>query len=85
MFVYRVLLALLFAGIASTAVAQRDNNVPVQEMGTREQRAACGPDVARYCKSVKPEHGPFAYLNCLQTNRQKLRVACRKVLESNGQ
>ena len=84
MFVHRALLALLFVGIASTAFAQRDN-APVQEMGTREQRAACGPDVARYCKAVKPEHGPFAYLNCLQANRQKLRVACRKVLESNGQ
>ena len=50
-------------------------------MGTPEQRAACGPDVGRFCKKVKPEEGPFAYLNCLQANRDKLRRACLKVIE----
>jgi hypothetical protein len=52
-----------------------------QQMGTPEQRAACGPDVSRYCKTVKPEEGPFAYLACLQKNRDKLRQACVKVIE----
>ena len=65
--------------VVSTAFAQTDS--PQPEMGTPEQRAACGPDVGRYCKSVKTEDGPFAYLSCLQANRTKLRPACLKVIE----
>jgi hypothetical protein len=37
---------LLFIGAASTALGQAD--VPAPEMGTPEQRAACGPDVADF-------------------------------------
>jgi hypothetical protein len=84
MSIYRALLTLLFIGVASTALGQA--NVPIpEEMGTPEQRAACGHDVGRFCKSVKPEDGPFGYLSCLQDHRAKLRAACLKVLESNGQ
>ena len=84
MSIYRALLTSLFIGVASTALGQA--NVPApEEMGTPEQRAACGHDVGRFCKSVKPEDGPFAYLFCLQAHREKLRAACLKVLESNGQ
>ena len=85
---YRALSALLFIGVASAALAQSDVVAPEagsSEMGTPEQRQACGPDVRRYCKTVKPDDGPFAYLACLQEHREKLRVACLKVLESNGQ
>ena len=89
MSIYRVLLLLLFIGFASTALAQSIFRAPdtgkPQEMGTPEQRAACGPDVNRFCKSVKTEDGPFAYLSCLQDHREKLHAACLKVLESNGQ
>lgn len=83
MSIYRVLLALVFIGVTSNALGQAD--VPTPEMGTPEQRAACGPDVNRYCKSVKSDDGPFAFLACLQEHRAKLRPACLKVLESNGQ
>jgi hypothetical protein len=84
--IQRALLAALFVSIASAAFAQPNNGAgQTQQMGNREQRAACGPDVARYCKSVKPDDGPFAFLGCLQAHREKLRVACRKVLEDNGQ
>jgi hypothetical protein len=83
MSIYRALLMLLFIGAASTALGQTD--VPGPEMGTPEQRAACGPDISRFCKTVKPEDGPFGYLSCLQDHREKLRAACLKVLESNGQ
>jgi hypothetical protein len=93
MSIYRALLALLFIGVASTALGQAsvvtsETGTPetgTPEMGTPEQRAACGPDVRRFCKSVKPDDGPFAYLACLQEHREKLHVACLKVLESNGQ
>ena len=88
MSIYRALLTLLFIGVASTALAQSSVVTPemgTSEMGTPEQRAACGHDVGRFCKSVKPEDGPFGYLSCLQEHRAKLRAACLKVLESNGQ
>jgi hypothetical protein len=72
-----VALSLVFSLLASAAQAQAQKP---EEMGTPEQRAACGPDVSRYCKSVKPEDGPFAYLSCLQANSEKLRPACLKVI-----
>ena len=71
-------LAIGFLLAASNAQAQ---TAKPEEMGTPEQRAACGPDVGRYCKSVRPEEGPFGYLACLQKNREKLRPACLKVIE----
>ena len=78
-----VLSGLLLVSVASSAFAQPKSEG--LQMGTPEQRSACGPDVGRYCKAVKPDEGPFAYLACLKTNRDKLRPACRAVLESNGQ
>jgi hypothetical protein len=66
--------------LASQAEAQQKP----EEMGTPEQRAACSHDVGRFCKKVKPEEGPFAYLNCLQTNRDKLRPACVRVIEGGS-
>ena len=73
----RILLTALLVAVAHPSVAQQQSS----DMGTPEQRAACGPDVGRYCKSVKPEDGPFAYLACLQANRAKLRPACVKVID----
>lgn len=81
MFIRTILLTTSLVGLTSFALAQ-SNSAPPQDMGTPEQRAACGPDVGRYCKSVKPEEGPFAYLACLQANREKLRPSCVKVIES---
>ena len=88
MSIYQTLLAVLIISVASTALGQASVIPPetdTPEMGTPEQRQACGPDVRRYCKSIKPDDGPFAYLGCLQEHRKKLHVACVKVLESNGQ
>ena len=81
MFACRALLTSLLIGLPSIALAQSNSVQPAEEMGTPQQRAACGPDVGRYCKSVKPEDGPFAYLSCLQANRAKLRPACIKVID----
>jgi hypothetical protein len=81
---WQSLLIVFCIGFASTALAQSD--VPkAEEMGTKEQRAACHHDVGKFCKSVKPADGPFAYLTCLQANREKLRPACLKVIEGGGQ
>jgi hypothetical protein len=69
--------AVFFA--ASLTVAHAQAQKP-EEMGTPEQRDACGRDVGRFCKHVKPEEGPFAYLACLQKNSAKLHPACLKVI-----
>ena len=56
--------------------------------GNDEERAACHPDVMRYCKSlVKDDDNAdvFAILSCLQSNRPRISQACRTVLANHGQ
>ena len=72
--------ALSIALFLAAPTVQAQTQKP-EEMGTAEQRAACRHDVGRFCKAVKPEDGQFAYLYCLQKNREKLRPACLKVIE----
>lgn len=81
MVICRALMAVFFIGVTAAAHAQGQSNDASSQMGTAEQRAACGPDVGRFCKSVKPEDGPYGYFTCLQANRAKLRPACLKVIE----
>jgi hypothetical protein len=65
---------------------------PVQGMsinqGTDQERAACHPDVIRFCKTLVHEDGQddvFAILGCLQSNRAKISSPCQQVLASHGQ
>ena len=56
--------------------------------GSDQERAACHPDVIRYCKELVKDDANadvFAILNCLQTNRNRISTACRQVLASHGQ
>jgi hypothetical protein len=56
--------------------------------GNDQERAACHPDVIRYCKELVKDDANadvFAILNCLQTNRNRISTACRQVLASHGQ
>jgi len=53
------------------------------EQGTANERESCRRDTVRLCKDVVPEDGPM--LNCLKTNRERLSVACRTVLEEHHQ
>jgi hypothetical protein len=73
----RILFTACLLAAAQPSFAQQQSS----DMGTPEQRAACSADVGRYCKSVKPADGPFAYLACLQANRPKLRQACVRVID----
>ena len=57
--------------------------LPLPE-GTPEDRAACEPDVQRYCKAAIPG-GNFQVLNCLQANRKQISRACQGVLTKYGQ
>jgi len=56
--------------------------------GSDQERAACHPDVMRYCKQFVRDDGQddvFAILGCLQTNRGKISNSCQQVLASHGQ
>jgi hypothetical protein len=79
--------------VAGAALAQLPPQPPpVQGMsinnGTDQERAACHPDVVRFCKTLVHENGQddvFAILGCLQSNRSKISGACQQVLASHGQ
>ena len=65
---------------------------PVQSplsQGNDQERAACHPDVMRYCRQLVKEDDSqtdvFAILGCLQTNRSRISRACNSVLASHGQ
>jgi hypothetical protein len=51
--------------------------------GTPEERAACAPDVQKYCEAALPD--TMRVLACLQTNRTRISNACNRVLASHGQ
>jgi hypothetical protein len=56
--------------------------------GNDRERAACHPDVMRYCRELVKDDDQadvFAILSCLQTNRTRISGACRQVLASHGQ
>ena len=73
----------LAAGVLCAAVALLPS-APVNAVsGTPEDQAACRPDVARHCKSVKSEEDE-AFVQCLVSNAPKLSQRCRKVLQAHG-
>jgi hypothetical protein len=47
--------------------------------GTPQQRAACRPDVAKFCKGLGDD--PGVLLNCLEQNREKISEKCQKVID----
>jgi hypothetical protein len=58
--------------------------------GSPEERAACAPDVMKFCKQLLPSDPKgsvdvFAIAGCLQTNRAKISAACNGVLAGHGQ
>jgi hypothetical protein len=83
-------LALLLWG-ASAALAQfppqpAPPKCAAPAQGTAQDRAACHPDVVRFCQTElrTDECDVFAILGCLQRNRSRISAACRHVLEQNG-
>ena len=55
----------------------------IDTQGTPEERAACYPDVQRYCRTETSD--TFRVLTCLQNNRARISPACRGVLQRHGQ
>jgi hypothetical protein len=58
-----------------------------QGQGDARERAACRPDVMRFCKQVIKDTNEdvISILNCLQSHRTRLSRACNQVLVSHGQ
>jgi hypothetical protein len=86
------MLSTVFALIAGVAGAQQlpPQPAPVASLmgqGNDQERAACHPDVSRFCQSqlqVNP-NDILGILGCLQANRPKISRACQQVLASHGQ
>jgi hypothetical protein len=76
----RALFATMVFGVSTIALAQTGGS----DMGTPEQREACGPDVRRFCHKIKESDGQDAYLQCLEINRSKLSPKCIALLQSYG-
>jgi hypothetical protein len=49
--------------------------------GTPQQRAACRPDVAKFCKGLGED--PGLILECLEKNKDKIAEKCQKVIAEN--
>ena len=69
MFIRLSLIAVLVSAPLSAAFAQ----------GTPQQRAACRPDVVKFCKGKGDD--PGVLLSCLEENKDKITDKCRKVIE----
>jgi hypothetical protein len=65
----RFVLVAAFSIIPALAYAQ----------GTPQQRAACRPEVVKFCKGKGDD--PGVLLTCLEDNKDKISEKCRKVIE----
>jgi len=65
----RIALLAAFSIVPTLALAQ----------GTPQQRAACRPDVVKFCKGKGED--PGVLLSCLEDNKDKISDKCRKVIE----
>jgi len=85
------IIAMLAAGSAALAQSLPPQPPPVANpmmgQGNEQERAACHPDVMRYCRELIKDNQDdvFSILGCLQTNRERISNACRTVLASHGQ
>ena len=60
---------------------------PNMSSGDAKERAACQPDVMRFCKAEVEANAQdvLGILACLQRNRTSISHACGNVLKSHGQ
>jgi hypothetical protein len=72
-----LLITAVILGVSSPVFAQTSS-------GTPELRAACGPDVRKFCHKIKEADGDNAYLQCLEANRDSLSARCIAILKSYG-
>ncbi len=74
-------------GFAAALTLAAVTAVSAQGQGDARERAACRPDVMRFCKQLIRDNNDdvISILNCLQGNRARLSKACNQVLVSHGQ
>jgi hypothetical protein len=85
-------LPMMFALAIGAAGAQQLPPQPppvdsLMERGNDQERAACHPDVSRFCQTqlqINP-NDMLGILGCLQANRPKISRACQQVLANHGQ
>jgi hypothetical protein len=84
----------LAATAATSALAQTPPQPPPPSggifEGTKEERAACAPDVAKFCKNTIPADPKapvdvLAVSGCLRSNKAKISAACRTVLDGHNE
>jgi hypothetical protein len=76
MIIRGILISAILLSASSTAFAQQS--------GTAEQRAACAPDVRRFCHKVKESDGSDAFLQCFELHRDDLSKRCSDMLKEYG-
>jgi hypothetical protein len=80
-----ILLSAVTSALAQMPPQPPPPKLPVpfaNDQGNEQERAACHPDVVKYCPDAIPDQ--FKILSCLQNNRPKISNACRTVLSSHG-
>jgi hypothetical protein len=90
----RISILTIASMLAVTAAAQAQQMPPQPPpvaspmgQGNDEERAACHPDVVKYCQLQLQVNATdvLGILGCLKENRSKISSACQKVLASHGQ
>jgi hypothetical protein len=79
-------LTLLLANVTA-ALAQFPPQPPPPALpGSEQERAACHPDVVKFCQAelATNQDDVFAILSCLQRNRSRISAPCQQVLSDNG-
>ena len=71
----------MFIRLSLIAVLAAAPFYPAFAQGTPQQRAACRPDVVKFCKGKGDD--PGVLLSCLEDNKDKISDKCRKVIEAN--
>jgi hypothetical protein len=69
----KIAISTILVGISCTAFAQ----------GTPQQRAACSPDVRKFCRHLPRGADTSAFQQCLEANRARLSGPCLRVM--NGE
>jgi hypothetical protein len=72
------------ACLTALALCLLATGASAQQGGTEQEKAACSPDVKKFCTPVIGQ-GDLVILSCLQQNRPKISRACNQVLVDHGQ
>jgi hypothetical protein len=78
---------LILAGVTAAPAQFPPQPPPPPMPGSEQERAACRPDVVKFCEAELSanQNDVMAILGCLQRNRANISAACRDVLDSHGQ